>query len=250
MTGIEIVLCVIGIIAVLATFIFSDFMGEEGTNNIDKAIIDSTTREIVEKEVEGQLAEVIDEKMENAEAGLDKILNEKMLALGSYSETVMEDINKNHMEVMFLYNMLGEKEDTLKDTIRDIEALKVSIKQMAVVNDFAKATADRIQKDNASKMSGKVKIQSSNKDSNPEEMVQEKVSSEEFDLGQLLEEEPKVDSNAKDVSKVIFDDEKTNNNQKILELYKKGMTNIEIAKELGLGIGEVKLVIGLFKDGN
>ena len=32
----------------------------------------------------------------------------------------------------------------------------------------------------------------------------------------------------------------------ILDLYAKGKTNIEIAKELGLGIGEVRLVIDLF----
>ena len=38
----------------------------------------------------------------------------------------------------------------------------------------------------------------------------------------------------------------SNNNQMILDLYAKGKTNIEIAKELGLGIGEVRLVIDLF----
>ena len=38
----------------------------------------------------------------------------------------------------------------------------------------------------------------------------------------------------------------SNNNQMILDLYAKGKSNIEIAKELGLGIGEVRLVIDLF----
>ena len=38
-----------------------------------------------------------------------------------------------------------------------------------------------------------------------------------------------------------------NNNDKILRLYKEGMSNVDIAKELGLGVGEVKLVINLFK---
>ena len=38
-----------------------------------------------------------------------------------------------------------------------------------------------------------------------------------------------------------------NNNKEILELYNQGKTNMEIAKQLGLGIGEVKLVIDLFK---
>ena len=38
-----------------------------------------------------------------------------------------------------------------------------------------------------------------------------------------------------------------NNNQKILDLYNEGKSNLEIAKELGLGIGEVRLVIDLFR---
>jgi ABC-2 type transport system ATP-binding protein len=35
----------------------------------------------------------------------------------------------------------------------------------------------------------------------------------------------------------------------LLELNSKGKSNVEIAKELGLGIGEVKLVIDLFRGG-
>ena len=38
-----------------------------------------------------------------------------------------------------------------------------------------------------------------------------------------------------------------NNNDRILELHKAGKSNMAIAKELGLGIGEVKLVIDLFE---
>ena len=38
-----------------------------------------------------------------------------------------------------------------------------------------------------------------------------------------------------------------NNNERILELHSQGKSNVAIAKELGLGIGEVKLVIDLFE---
>ena len=38
-----------------------------------------------------------------------------------------------------------------------------------------------------------------------------------------------------------------NSNDRILELHKAGKSNMAIAKELGLGIGEVKLVIDLFE---
>ena len=42
--------------------------------------------------------------------------------------------------------------------------------------------------------------------------------------------------------------EQLNHNQMILEKYKEGKSAIEIAKALGLGVGEVRLVIGLFRE--
>lgn len=42
-------------------------------------------------------------------------------------------------------------------------------------------------------------------------------------------------------------DKNANNNDRILELHKAGKSNMAIAKELGLGVGEVKLVIDLFE---
>lgn len=39
-----------------------------------------------------------------------------------------------------------------------------------------------------------------------------------------------------------------NHNQRILNMYRDGKTAVDIAKELGLGVGEVKLVIGLFRE--
>ena len=43
-------------------------------------------------------------------------------------------------------------------------------------------------------------------------------------------------------------DENMNHNQRILDMYRAGKTDVDIAKELGLGVGEVKLVIGLFRE--
>ncbi|MBQ7833104.1 MAG: helix-turn-helix domain-containing protein [Lachnospiraceae bacterium] len=38
-----------------------------------------------------------------------------------------------------------------------------------------------------------------------------------------------------------------NHNEKILALHNEGKSNVAIAKELGLGVGEVKLVIDLYR---
>ncbi len=50
-----------------------------------------------------------------------------------------------------------------------------------------------------------------------------------------------------DIRFVQGNDNGRNSNDRILELHKAGKSNMAIAKELGLGIGEVKLVIDLFE---
>ena len=44
------------------------------------------------------------------------------------------------------------------------------------------------------------------------------------------------------------DDQGRNYNDRVLELYKSGKSNVAIARELNLGVGEVKLVIDLYKN--
>ena len=50
-----------------------------------------------------------------------------------------------------------------------------------------------------------------------------------------------------DFAAIPQEQESRNSNEKILALHREGMSNVAIAKELGLGVGEVKLVIDLFK---
>ena len=65
----------------------------------------------------------------------------------------------------------------------------------------------------------------------PEESVSEEVSLEQQETEERQQE-----------------GEQLNHNQMILEKYRDGKSAIEIAKELGLGVGEVRLVIGLFRE--
>lgn len=55
------------------------------------------------------LDEQIDNVKEQTEISLDKLSNQKMLEMNEYSDTILQEINRNHNEVMFLYDMLNEK---------------------------------------------------------------------------------------------------------------------------------------------
>lgn len=57
----------------------------------------------------------------------------------------------------------------------------------------------------------------------------------------------KVKENIKEEKKKTETIGAENNNDKILRLHRAGISSVDIAKELGLGVGEVKLVINLFK---
>ena len=75
--------------------------------------------------------------------------------------------------------------------------------------------------------------------------------SQEF-LEQPLEKSEPSEETAKIIEEI---EEKTeqqvqekNQKQQILQMHKDGMDAVEIAKELDMGVGEVKLIIGLFRE--
>ena len=160
----------------------------------------------------------------------------------------MKKIDDNHNEVMFLYNMLNEKEAALKDTIRDIEALKLSIKKMALVNDMSVAVAKKAEQAAAQKRAKeKIEPAADNAESKAKEeaLVKEALSKESAPnekTEKMVEMENDPVRRNRDASK-----DTNNKNEEILRLHREGNTNIEIAKKLGIGIGEVRLVIDLFR---
>lgn len=70
------------------------------------------------------LDEQIDNVKEQTEISLDKLSNQKMLEMNEYSDTILQEINRNHNEVMFLYDMLNEKKKEINNTVRDMNVTK------------------------------------------------------------------------------------------------------------------------------
>lgn len=245
MNGLEICLVIIGLVIIAVSFVFAEHF--KGNDVEEKLLSDGkfseVAQDIIRKQVEAELSMIVDDKLEEAKKELTKVSSEKILAMGEYSEDINLRISKNHEEVMFLYNMLNDKETVVKNTIKDIEALKVSVKKMAIVNDMSSGVA--------------VNTTNSNVEMVANTELEKKISSEQVEE-KLDRELEKVEAQAKEQAKELINEsaptdkkskisvKTSNNNKKILELYSKGMSNIEIAKKLGLGVGEVRLVIDLF----
>ena len=227
MTPMEITLLIIGVIIFCMSFIIKD-KNEGSAAPIDEEMLRDEVRRVTDREYDSMSLKVkeatdgaVEYAMEKSERALEKISNEKIMALSEYSNTIMDEINKSHKEVMFLYDMLTDKQTDLKNTVRKAEATAKE------VNDAEKKASGRGKKNR--------------KKEEAEEVFNELKPAEEINVEQ--EEERKLPLRAIGPN----DEEQDNNNDKIIELHKRGRTNVEIAKELNLGVGEVTLVIDLFE---
>ena len=109
----EIVLIVAGFAAIILGYLLP--AGKE-MDEEDKMLMEREIRELVRREVDQQrdtIEDMVGDSVENSldrtERAMERISNEKMSAIGEYSDTVINDIHKNHDEVMFMYDMLNDK---------------------------------------------------------------------------------------------------------------------------------------------
>ena len=132
----EIALLLVGVIIFVISFMMPDIPLKKSEREL--AAEQEEARRIVEQEVDtmrlrvGEATnETVDFAVEKAERSLEKVSNEKIMAVGEYAGTVLEEINKNHQEVMFLYDMLKDKQTDLSNTIREADAAVKEIESIS-----------------------------------------------------------------------------------------------------------------------
>lgn len=260
MTGMEIVLLLLGIVVFVASFIVPETMKEVDDETVK--LSEEKVKEIVDaqvKDAKEQIQDVVDETvsyaMEKSERSLERISNEKITAVSEFSETVLSDINKNHQEVMFLYDMLHDKQKNLRETAIQVDKTNALAKETK--NELELVTKQLQEEATVEKQQEETieAIQTNTEN----ELESDSFEALRFTKDKILPVTPKKTKKAtkSKTGKVIesvtmpvigaMENESINNNDRILELHKKGKSNIAIAKELGLGVGEVNLVIDLFE---
>lgn len=224
----EICLLIIGAVAVVLSFVIGEKAGAGKGDAAAYFNVDDYKEEI-EQKISEEVDDAIFDKTEDFEVKLEKMANEKFLEIGDYSKTVLSDIDKNHKEVMFLYDMLADKEKDIKNALIDVQNIKKSI--------------EVIKKSSEEKAAVQVEVK---------EISEEKTGQVQADSYDTVSSE--AQNNAIEIheeeTSVKFEEQtaEPNNNDRILELAKSGMSNIAIARELGLGVGEVRLVVDLYKN--
>lgn len=281
------ILLALGIAVFVISFLIPVKTDDEKATEFSEDVI----RDLVGKEVESaktHISDIVDETinyaMEKSERSMDRITNEKMMAVNEYSDTVLSEINKNHQEVVFLYDMLNDKHEDLKDTVSQMDKKASEAKQVvmdaAITAEETRSSAiERLKELQAQKERESVKeddfvpivapqLEVETPKPKKKRTTKPKVREEAVVFDDTAALETSFDSNLELITKEEEPETRVkkegpnlnlgvdgagtavggrNKNDKILELHNLGKSNMAIAKELGLGIGEVKLVIDLFE---
>lgn len=285
MTTLEITLLILGAVIFIASFIIPE--NKKEAEELDKELVQKELAKMLQEEiknvhsqVEDTVEETVSYSMERTERALERVTNEKITAVSEYTETVLSDIHKSHEEVMFLYDMLNEKHVNLKETasevsktmkeasevVQEADQAKKEVSMATQALDEALAAATEDWDFEPIDISGIEKLKQAAAP-RQKESLQQPEKSEQNEMPKPAKSRKPARTantrkkkstpaakkeNSENVSNMSmqFDagqETAENNNERILELHKKGKSNVAIAKELGLGVGEVKLVIDLFK---
>lgn len=254
MTVMGIVLLVLGALLFAASFIVSD-RGQDSSKS-SKAMGLKLDRMIDERieQVKGRLSDVAsaarEEEEMKAQRELERLTNEKIMAIDDYSKVVLDEIEKNHKEAMFLYDMLDSKTVDIKNTIRKADAVKReqedSIKENPLKEEPVKESAHQPIDDSSEPIRELLYSDQENKAVSGMERLKNAINnltgSGNTDIPERKESVESGDS----APGAEESGEELSRNDRVLEMKKSGMDNVEIAKSLDMGVGEVNLITDLF----
>lgn len=247
MTMIEIILLLVGCVFMIGSFFISEKLSSSELNKIAE-LSEDELKKIIEREVNNagtQMDEVIEQKIEEAgeqaERAMENESNEQIMQIHEYSETVMESMKKTHDEIMFLYSMLNDKHTEMTSMTGDLQRLAADIRNLQE-NLSAKAgtsirklvAESHVVQQPVMKQNAVVQPMTETIDVQPEPEVQVNRFQEIQEPEQKTEKPETADAQGM-------------SNDMILKLYEQGLSKVEIAKQLGRGLGEVNLVIELYK---
>lgn len=251
-------------------------------NEMKKVVSDKLADAKVD--IDDALEIAIDNAVETIDVKTDKETNNKIMQISEYSDTVLESMDKSHKEVMFMYSMLNDKHKNIVEMESRLEKLKSEIKAIdeAVAKKYselsekeqeiAKKSAELQQREKALEL--QKKVQESKEQKTMEAQLQAKFEEQQkaeeadpvvdfvneineksrknIDDVQIIDKdipgpEDNIEGDSSDNSKNAKNS-KNNKNKQILGMHDIGMSEIDIAKKLGIGLGEVKFVLGLYQE--
>lgn len=255
MTVTVIVMIIIGSIFIFASFFLAEsFYGKEENVHADLLTVpddyelSERERSIIKRKIEDVIVQQARDILYETNESLSNMANEKTMALGDYAVTVCDEIERNHKEVMFLYSMLDDKQKEIMKTVQTLDQINHESKNN---HNTKEESVLEEQLENAKRENGKAKEKMLTQKIELEVKTEMEEDVEDVEeLENVFEEFEQEQIALEDVLDEMMDDEfekDNNSNDIILEMYRNGESIVSIAKELGLGVGEVRLVIDLYQ---
>lgn len=273
MAGLEIGLVVIGILIFIGSFFVTEKLSSSDMKEITK-ISEKEIKNIVNKaiaESDDVIKTRFDNKLNDAVNDFDIRTDDeyvnKMNQMNEYSEKVLETMEKTHNEIVFIYSMLNDKQENVKDLTSKLDTTKSQLLQLKSDVDLSiKELNEQYEQNIKLKKEQEfvtgleaVRVKTETVKTFEDELI-ERISDEDEEVPEGYKEAMKVAVTNTDVSKSDSNESDSDNNEpnieiesnsssvenEIVKLYKEGYSEVEIARKLGKGIGEIKLVLGLY----
>ncbi len=242
----DIFLVVAGIGLIIVSYIVSDKMDAKNEKKDPETATSDIWTQKDEKRIRDRIEDIVADRTEEAmirtDDQLSQISNEKIMALSEFSDQIIEKIKQNHSEVIFLYDMLNEKDLEIKKLLQEINTTK--IKAQAAIKNISAQDSNTAMEEKVVTEKPKTAMDLLEQSAREKKSITPKKSREETATkGQA---DGLINSNEDSAMLNRNMEVQDNKNSQILKLYEEGNSIIEIAKNLGLGQGEVKLVVDLF----
>lgn len=230
-------------------------LSEKDVDQIAK-LGDEEIKIILEKKISStkeQIDDVINEAIgsihEETKREMERESNEKIMAISEYSDTVLESMNKTHNEIMFLYSMLNDKQADITELVTKIQELSKKLKpEQPVVNKRmtppVRSSMPSLEPEPVEK--AMPKVEKTRKEMRLPTAGNPVIPTDDLQNVMMEQMQPKK----KEIPQPSVEPVTGNQNVKILQLHRAGKSDVAIAKELNCGLGEVRLVLGLYKGDN
>ena len=234
MTAIEVALLLIGVVFILGSFFIMEKLSPTELTRVAE-LSEEELRIVIDRElgtagakISDMADQAVDLSIDQVQRRMEKSTNEKIMAISEYSNSVMEKLEKINHEVTFLYSMLGDKHTELNENMAQLNDL--ILEGQTVQTQLMAALQQCLHQEHS-------------------------VQSMEPAEPEKTEEVPEQSGKTEDVSEqseietpeTSEEENSTSVREKILERYQAGEDLRDVARDLGLGYGEVKLIVELYK---
>lgn len=234
MTGVEVVILLAGFGCLCASFFVSQ---NSGTSSADTDADTATAALWTDREeqmIRQRVTEILEERqstlVDDTEEQMKRLCNDKIMAIDEFSQQLLGKIEQNHQEVVFMYNLMNEKQ-------KEISKMMTQPAAAAVKKDPEVAVESKV-------------TEKTKEASQPEKRQPDKPNPEKKAVQSQRKESPMEDSAAEEndnlADKKGISDLPGNVNLLIQKMHREGKSVLEISKALDIGQGEVKLVIALY----